>query len=211
MVHALIEATPQPKGLEKSQYDAEEKEEEERARKISSFLSCQYVHKGQIRSFKSGTTVGLSPKKRRHHFHPNCWDSKKEQCAKETLQTKGQRTNQKFGSQATREESKTDHTENKTSPQLNRDHKAQQTRGKEKPDRRAFKNTQTAKKPNTESNQNKRRETQKNREQYRPEGSSQPFSWGQPMVVISSVFHGANKNARGNKAQEQKLLEMYTP
>ena len=48
-------------------------------------------------------------------------------------------------------------------------------------------------------------------QKYRPEGSLQPFSRRQPLVIINLVFHGANKTARGNKAQEQKLLEMYTP
>ena len=59
-------------------------------------------------------------------------------------------------------------------------------------------------------NQNIKSGHQKNEIQYRPEGSLQPFSWGQPMVVIISISHGTNKTARGNKAQTQKLLEMYT-
>ena len=59
-------------------------------------------------------------------------------------------------------------------------------------------------------NQNIKSGHQQNEVQYRPEGSLEPFSWGPPMVVIISISHGTNKIARGNKAQTQKLLEMYT-
>ena len=59
-------------------------------------------------------------------------------------------------------------------------------------------------------NQNIKTRHQKKEKRYRPDGSLEPFSWGQPMVVIISISHGTNKTARGNKAQTQKLLEMYT-
>jgi hypothetical protein len=70
--------------------------------------------------------------------------------------------------------------------------------------------TNTKSKP-TISTQNKKRQSghQESETQYKPEGSLKPFNRGPPLVVISLVFHGANKTARGKKAQEQKLIEMY--